>query len=641
MPKTTSRNTSIRSLTPLILLFAPLSAEAEGGSVLRADTLHSEAVHPIEEVVVTTSHHPIEPRLSALGAVVIDQKQLKESHRSSLLMTLAEQVPGLFVTQRGVMGCGVSTGAAGGISLRGVGGSPTTGVLLVVDGQPQYSGLMGHPIADNLQSLGVEQVEVVRGPASVCYGSNAMGGVIHITTKAPKREGAELLLRGGYGSYNTLESALRAAWRKGPFSLALEGLCNTSEGHRPNMDFTQYGATLRMGVALSPRWQISALGELIHFDASNPGSVSKPLIDNDSQITRSRFALTLDNRYETLFGSLSLFYNFGRHRINDGYAIGEEPLDYRFRSSDHLWGLSLHEGWSYAPQSRLTVGFDLFGFGGRAWNLFLADGHREPIADKRAYEVAAYLNWRQALTRRLRLDLGLRLDHHTHAGTEWVPALALTAQLPAHIELRGSLSKGFRFPTIREMYLFPSQNPDLKAERMWSYEVAFTQRLHPIRYSLNLYYIDGKNRIQTLMVEGRPRNLNTGRIANWGVEGELSATFAKWWSLMANYSYLHMRYPVVAAPEHKLYSALAFSRGRWSLQTALQYVVGLYTELQTASHPGQKEEFLLWSLRGSLRLGNLVTLWLRGENLLGQHYQINAGFPMPGATVQGGVELTF
>ncbi len=118
-----------------------------------------------------------------------------------MLPLLTEQVPGLFTTSRGIMGYGVSTGAAGGMSLRGIGGSPTAGLLVLIDGHPQYMGLMGHPIADAYQSMMAESVEVLRGPASVLYGSNAMGGVINIVTRKQQEEGVKNNMQVGYGSY--------------------------------------------------------------------------------------------------------------------------------------------------------------------------------------------------------------------------------------------------------------------------------------------------------------------------------------------------------------------------------------------------------------------------------------------------------
>lgn len=86
-------------------------------------------------------------------------------------------MPGLFTTSRGVMGYGVSNGAAGGISLRGLSGGNAR-LMVLIDGHPQYAGIFGHPIADAYQTLLADQVEVLHGPASVLYGSNAMGGVL-------------------------------------------------------------------------------------------------------------------------------------------------------------------------------------------------------------------------------------------------------------------------------------------------------------------------------------------------------------------------------------------------------------------------------------------------------------------------------
>lgn len=86
------------------------------------------------------------------------------------------------------MGYGVSNGAAGSISLRGLSGSSAR-LMVMIDGHPQYAGIFGHPIADAYQSFLAERVEVLRGPASVLYGSNAMGGVVNIVTRKMQEDG--------------------------------------------------------------------------------------------------------------------------------------------------------------------------------------------------------------------------------------------------------------------------------------------------------------------------------------------------------------------------------------------------------------------------------------------------------------------
>ena len=99
---------------------------------------------------------------------------------------------------------------------------------------------------------------------------------------------------------------------------------------------------------------------------------------------------------------------------------------------------------------------------------------------------------------------------------------------------------------------------------------------------------------------------------------------------------------VLASPEHKLYAGAAFSKGRWYVSTGCQYVAGLYTEVKVAGQGDYAtEDFVLWNLRGSFRASEWLNIWVRGENLLARKYEINAGFPMPKATVMAGVNVRF
>ena len=188
--------------------------------------------------------------------------------------------------------------------MRGVGngtqGSPTTAMLVLIDGHPQYMGLMGHPIADAYQSMIADKVEVVRGPASVLYGSNAMGGVINIVTRKMREDGVRTNVNAGYGSYNTLQSEVSNRIKAGRFTSVITGSYNRSDGHRKNMRFEQYGGYVKIGYSASRHWDIGADVNLTHFNASNPGSVQAPVLDNDSRITRGAASAAVRNGGLTL-----------------------------------------------------------------------------------------------------------------------------------------------------------------------------------------------------------------------------------------------------------------------------------------------------------------------------------------------------
>lgn len=601
--------------------------------------------YAINEVVVTGTRSETDVRHLPMTVSVVGRPQLEASQQTSVLPVLNSQVPGFFSTSRGVMGYGVATGASGQMSLRGIGGPaqaglPTTGLLVLIDGHPQYMGLMGHPIADAYQTMMAERVEVLRGPASVLYGSNAMGGVINIVTRKMQEDGIRTNINIGAGSYGSVQTEATNRIRKGRFSSTVTASYNRTDGHRADMAFEQYGGYAKLGYDFTDNWKVWGDVNVTRFNATNPGSVMKPYIDNDQRITRGMTSFALENHYEKTSGALSFFYNWGDHWINDGYQPGGEPLQYRFNSNDQMLGVSWYQSIQLFQGNRLTVGADYFHFGGEAWNQFF-DGHRETSADKSLNEVAGYVDFRQDIAAWLTLDAGARVDYHSQTGTEFIPQVGLAFHLPENAEIKAMASKGFRNPTIREMYMFPPQNPDLKPEKLWNYELSFSQRLmdNRLSYGLNVFYINGENLIIRLPNPNGSGmlNQNSGEIENWGAEANVGYQFNPVWSVMANYSWLHMENPVLASPEHKLYGGVNFRKGRWSASTGIQYVKGLYTDLDAAT----KENFVLWDMQGNFKATNYLSFYVRGENLLAQRYEINAGYPMPKATFMGGVNINF
>ena len=616
------------------------------GQEQKRDTLDTGKVYEIGEVVVTGARNETDVRHLSQTVSVVNRSEIDQALQPSLLPVLTEQIPGLFVTSRGVMGYGVSGGAAGSISLRGLSGG-TARLMVMIDGHPQYAGIFGHPIADAYQSFLAERVEVLRGPASVLYGSNAMGGVVNIVTRKMQEDGVKTNLRAGYGSYNTLETELTNRIRKGRFSSIVSGSYNRTDGHRADMGFEQYGGYAKLGYEMTDNWNLRGDVNVTHFNASYPGPVDAPLLDGDQRITRGMTSFAVENRYEKTSGAVSFFYNWGNHWINDGYtpSAGEGPQDDRFNSRDNMMGVSLYQSTQFFKGNRITLGFDWFRYGGHAWSEYVSGeniGTTSELVDKHEDELAGYIDFRQDIGSWLTFNAGLRADHHSRIGLEWVPQAGLAFHLPHAIELKASASKGFRYPILREMYMFPPQNPDLQPESMWNYELAFSQRLMEGRltYGVNLFYIDGKNLIQTLPNPNGSGmlNQNSGEIKNTGVEIQAAYRINRQWSVDGNYSFLHMENPVIAAPEHKLYAGANFSHRRWNVSTGIQYVEGLYTSVGENEN---KENFVLWNLRTSFRACKWLDIWARGENLLAQKYEINAGYPMPGATVMAGFNLSF
>lgn len=592
----------------------------------------------LREVVVTGTRNAVDVRHLPMTVTIIGREKLTEQHHSNLLPVAMQQVPGLFVTSRSMMGYGVSTGAAGGISLRGI--SAGAGQMLVlIDGHPQYNGIYGHPISDSYQTLIAERIEVLRGPASVLYGSNAMGGVMNIVTRQAQTDGATTDISVSGGSYGTFQAEATNQVRSGKFSSTVAAQYGRTDNHRPRMGFEQYGGYMKLGYDITPHWNTYIDANITHFNSSYPGSVTAPLYEANQWITRGVVSAAIENHYDKTSGALSVYTNFGRHKIDDGTADPNNPTQRYFRSKDALTGVSWYQSARLFSGNRLTVGIDYQHIYGHAFYTSKTTGEVIDTPNKQSgkscrNEIAGYVDFRQDITHWLTVDAGIRADHHSITGTEWIPQGGIVIRPISSGAIKAMASKGFRNPTMREMYLYPPSNTNLRPERLLTYELSWRHQLTRITYGANIFYIKGDNMIQTV----NRQNVNTGEIENSGLELEATWHINKYWSINTNHSFLHMHRPVVAAPEYKGFLGARLDYHKWTVVTDIQYLHGLYTSVGDVE---RKESFCLLNASVSRPVVKNVTLWIRGENLLAQRYEVNLGYPMPRATFLAGVNVKF
>ena len=560
----------------------------------------------LPEVVATGTRADADPRLLPMTVSVIGQAQLEERNEINVLPTLTAEV-------------------------RGIGGSPNTDMLVLIDGLPQYAGLYGHPIADNYQTMLAERVEVIRGPASLFYGSNALGGVVNIVTRQPKNDTVLTDIHARGGSYYTVDAGISNQFRKCPYSHAAGFNYSRTKGHRDHMGFDEYNGFVRLGYELTDHWRIGATGNVAYFNSQNPGTVDAPILDNMMHILRGTVALSVENRYDKTSGAIRLYYSGGHHTINDGYAsAGGKPQTALYHHTDFM----------AVRGNRTTFGFDYQHFGGHAWNAAIADGAKTDIIRKAQYELAGYVDFRQEVVSWFALDAGIRFDWHCQSGIAYIPQGGLSFLLTQNAELKAFVSRGFRNPTIRELYMYKPANDSLRAENVWNYELSYRQFLldRRIRIGANIFYLQATNMITTQMTNGKPKNVNTGEMKNCGLEAEFTYNIVKGLWLTANYSFLHMSNPQLGAPEHKLNIAARYHHDRFRVGTDVQYIHGLYLVIGPQT---EKENYVLWNAHAAVRLWRGLWANITVDNILGQEYEINKGFPMPGTTVLAGLKWTF
>lgn len=578
--------------------------------------------------------------LTPLHVTTISSDQIDRSTETSLLPVLTMDVPGLFSTERGFIGYGVSGGSAGSVSIRGVGGGNK--VLFMIDGMPQWAGVFGHSLPDTYVANGVERVEVVKGPSSLLYGSGAMGGSINIITKTHNNDGVNGRARAIFGSFNTQKFNLATGIRKGKFQANVAGQLDRSNGNRKGSEFWLANEYANLSYGISDHWKVGGLVDMTQTKANNPGTIQSPLLSMWTYMFRGTGAVYVNNTYDKVSGGIQAWINWGRHDVDDGYAPGEIPRDYLFHSTDYNMGFTVFETLNLWTDNDLSAGIDFQHWGGHSWNTDKVTDARTEGVRKCENEIAGYLMMQQGVFNEiLNVNAGVRLQHGSSYGNVWIPSAGIIVRPGYDSEFKFNFAKGFRSPNIRELYMYPPHNPNLKPEYMLNYEISYSQVLFErhLRIGASIFFIDGSDMIQTQMVDGKPLNMNVGNFINKGFEIEASWRFHKLWNLSANYSYVHTDNRTVYVPKNKLCSRLMFTPRNFEFEIENQNI----WSLQNGNPDNATENYTLINFRAAYNIGKKVpvTAFIKLDNLTDRHYQIIYGCPMPGFTIMGGMEFKF
>lgn len=628
----------MRTLLALALLTSLLATRSVAEpSSLEADSLLTLELDPI---VVTGTRVEVARSNVPLTVTTVSGETIRRSGEANVLPVLSRHVPGLFVTERGVMGYGISGGSAGRITIRGVGGSPgvgtpNTNILVMVDGHPQFMGIFGHPFPDAYVTSDAERVEVIRGPASILYGTGAMGGVINVITTRLREDGVRASASAAYGSYATQHYSGSAGIRRNGSEGFVSINHDRTNGHRDALDhFNLTNLYLKGSTPVSAHWSVTADGRLTKFHTEDPGPASAPndSVAQDADVLRARVAVALDNRHGRSEGSVRAYLNYGDHEIFDG-----------FESEDFNGGLVAYQAFRVTPGLVTTVGVDAKRYGGKSRNVLGGVS----FGDHSVTEVGGYGFIQYVPVSRLVLSGGARIESNSEFGSELAPQIGAALQVATGVTLRTSIAKGYRSPTILELYLFPPANPDLEPERMWNYEASARYAQGRLQAELVGFVSKGSNLIE---VRGAPQGgplgplrRNVGEFTNKGIEFQLGLEILPSLLTSGNVSYLHSDAHIVGAPEWMGFVDVTYARSPVSVGLEVQLVRDLVTNIQP-DPPGPAAvtaDFTLVNVRASYRPVEYAEVFVRLENLLDESYEINFGYPMPGTTFMTGVRLRY
>lgn len=441
------------------LLAVPASARAQ----------ETQDTTSLPELVVTATRYPLAPDSLAATVTVLRGEDLR-AQGIRFVSEALRQVPGAQVVQSG------SYGGATSLFLRG-GESDYTKVL--VDGIPVNQPGGTYDFA-SLTTDNVERIEILRGPGSVLYGSDAIAGVVQIITRGGQG-GLALDAAGSGGTYGTAEWQLGGLGGTGGLGWSASVSQRTTDGiYDFNNDYRNTAATGRVSVGAGSRTSAALTGRYTDGKFHFPTDFTGVSTDVNQYNAEETFTLGLDATHrfsDAIEGQLLV----GRNSSNADFVNPADPPATDGSSNSR----TETERRTAEARAQLHLPGGLRGLAGIAYD----DQHQESTSEFDGFEDTpfeadrenwgVYLQASALVLPRLQLTAGGRLDENERFGSFWTYRASALAFASPTTRLRASVGTGFKEPTFFENYStsFTRGNPDLQPERSFSVEAGVEQDL--------------------------------------------------------------------------------------------------------------------------------------------------------------------
>jgi len=583
-------------------------------------------------LIVTGQRYEMSKKDVAASITILSPIEIRQTNLTTVADVISYLTPGVFTTRRSTLGYGVAALAGGSITVRGIGGKPNSQVLILIDGRPDFQGIFSHPINDAYFLDNVDHIEVLRGPASAVYGTNALGGVVNIITQDPPTRGFETKLGIDYGSFNTQKYRFHHAGSYGPWQYFTSVGYLKSDGHRPNSAFEAQNYAAKVAYQFNRHFRIVFNGSITPYQFQDPGpeGISLAGYFDHGDINRSSMDLTFSNKFSSTDGTIKVHGNFGKHKLSDGWD-----------SDDQTNGIILFQNFDLPYEIKSTLGFDAKRFGGTA----RSNGTK--LGTFFNDEYAGYLHVQKVVAKKFIVGSGIRYEHNSNFGSEWVPKFSLVYQPGVTTAIRATAAKGFRTPSVKDLFLYAPANPTLRPEKLWNYEMGINQSLgHYLSLDVCGYYYQGDQLIETAFVApGRMQNQNIGAIQAKGAEAAIQLKPSQNFSLHLSYSWLNANKDIPFSPD-KFNFLISYSLGRLSLSAYGEQIQDLYTSYQLNQMPPKitierMPNYVLAHFKMSYDLSRNLQLSVGIENLFNESYQILKGYPMPRRSVSSHFMIRF
>lgn len=607
-----------------------LIAQAEDEEIIVSATRTEHGIKDIPAQVHVIDREAIE----ASGATTVDQ--------------LFRTVVGVDLQGSGLPGAEIK------LNMRGLTpGFQSKRVLVMIDGRrinEQYQGNVDFTL---IPASNIERIEVVKGPASALYGSNAQGGVINIITRkgsSGAKYGRKMVtsVKAAAGDFGTQDYRISQGGVEGSVDYRVSAGYVTTDGYMDNSDgtdrdWTAWNADADMGIAL---------GELTDIRLDT-GYYEGSGVDENSD-------RTVEKNYISAVGRHNWDPDVDADFLARIYRNGEDnEYDWKYP------GVGIYEQETLAgevQQSYRVNDGNLFTFGSEVRRESVKVDEVQQSIDQDSTTVGGYVQDEIILTDDVLFTLGVRGDNESDFGSEWSPRAGAIWHVTDKAELYGSFNRAHRAPGLSDRYVLVDYNgltfegnPDLKPETLTAYEFGGRSKVGgSVDVDLCLFYNDLEDSFDFMLdSDGVFRNQNVTASSIFGVEAEVKVGINDGISLFANYSLMDGEYDSFEsnpAVEGNELAYLAENKAAAGVNLVCPYGS---TAILQARYVGERygdpqnteenlmEDYVVADISLRVAVCKTAAVTLNVDNVLDETYQEFPTYDQPGRMFMAGVDMVF
>ncbi len=507
------------------------------------------------DTVVVSATKTAEQRRDVPNSMVVkDAVEIQEAPADNLGQLLASEA-GIDWRTYGDYG-----GASQAFMIRGM---ESNEALVMVNGLSLNSPSLGQADVSGVLLNNIGRVEVVKGSGSLLYGSGAMAGTVNVVTKSPDRERMELSVKAGYGTQNTYRlSAENGMFATKDFGYYLTANRVETDGHRDNSDLVHNDASLKLVLDKGDSLNVGFYGQIVDREFGTPGikppeGTSDYYLPATGQRLYSSESASLKNNSETQAVHTLLEINgrpiewlrlraAGKYiydkSIHESWLNADDPFGtgllageaIRSKVTNSVWGAEANAEIKPWRSATVLIGSD---YQDHAWDTKSTDLNingtavgPDDINDADLYNLGTFAEGQYRPNQYIKLQAGLRQEHHSTFGTEYLPRYGLIINPWETTAVKFNKGKHFKAPTPNDLFWpedsFVRGHPDLKPQTGWHTDVTAEQQIADDKLFLTATYFNWNIKDKITWAPNpsfpgpfgdkwTPTNLNRSRAYGW------------------------------------------------------------------------------------------------------------------------------